>query len=201
MFLLKYFSKKGYTNAAGKRLGDFVGTPLWGCPTVEKLDADISASSAEFNSGYGMGPYAMYSENTFVGSNSGPLPALGYPEKGGHWAMINGDKGNVASGNQGRYFKQSGWRRPAQKGIIGDGRSWFLETRSVADKASIVDPTPVGAMGYDSAASHQFDKWRHASKRGKKNPVSFNMLFCDGHVGEITSIEDAFRSMRLKFPN
>ena len=62
------------------------------------------------------------------------------------------------------------------------------------------DPTPDGAMGYDSGASHQFDKWRHASKRGKKYPVSFNMLFCDGHVGEIASIEDGFTSMRLKFP-
>jgi prepilin-type N-terminal cleavage/methylation domain-containing protein/prepilin-type processing-associated H-X9-DG protein len=197
MFLLKYFSKKGYTNAGGKRLIDFTGTPLWGCPAAEKLDADASTSSAEFNSGYGMGPYAMYTENTFVGSNSGPLPALGYPEKGGHWAMING---SGTTGNQGKYFKQSGWLRPAQKGIIGDCRAWFMETRSVADKASIVDPTPPGAIGYDSAASHQFDKWRHASKRGKKNPVSFNMLFCDGHVGEIISIEDGFRSMRLKFP-
>ena len=90
------------------------------------------------------------------------------------------------------------WALP--KGIIGDGRSWFLETRSVASKAAVVDPTPDGAIGYDANASHQFDKWRHASKRGNKVPVSFNMLFCDGHVGEITSIEDAFKSMRLKFP-
>ena len=43
MFLLKYFSKKAYTNTAGKRLADFLGTPLWGCPSAEKLDADISA--------------------------------------------------------------------------------------------------------------------------------------------------------------
>ena len=64
----------------------------------------------------------------------------------------------------------------------------------------MADDAP-GAIGYDSAASHQFDKWRHSSKRGKKNPVSFNMLFCDGHVGEIQSIEDGFKSMRLKFPN
>jgi prepilin-type processing-associated H-X9-DG protein len=115
--------------------------------------------------------------------------------------MINGDKGSPASGNQGHYFKQSGWLRPAQKGIIGDCRSWFMETRSVTSKAAIVDPVPDGAMGYDPGGSHQFDKWRHAAKRGKKNPVSFNMLFCDGHVGEITSIEDGFKSMRLKFPN
>ena len=198
-FLLKYFSKRKFnTVTPGTRLVDFQNTPLWGCPSAQKLDADVSGSSAEFNSGYGMGPYALYTENTFVGSNSGPLPLLGYPEKGGHWAMING---SGTTGNQGKYFKQSGWLRPAQKGIIGDSRSWFMETRSVTNKASIVDPTPPGAMGYDSAASHQFDKWRHSPKRGGKNPVSFNMLFCDGHVGEITSIEDAFRSMRLKFPN
>ena len=93
-------------------------------------------------------------------------------------------------------------RRVAPDGLTlaVPGRSWFLETRSVASKAAVVDPTPDGAIGYDANASHQFDKWRHASKRGNKVPVSFNMLFCDGHVGEITSIEDAFKSMRLKFP-
>jgi prepilin-type N-terminal cleavage/methylation domain-containing protein/prepilin-type processing-associated H-X9-DG protein len=197
MFLLKYFSKKPYTNAAGKRLEDFMNTPLWGCPAATKIEADASTSAAEFNSGYGMGPYAGYGPDTYLGVNSGPAPTMGVIDKGQHWAMIYG---TVSAGAQGHYYRMTGWVHPAEKCIIGDSRSWFMETRSVANVAGIVDPTPPGALGYDGAASHQFDKWRHSKARGGKNPMSRNMLFCDGHVAEIMSIEDAFRAVRGHFP-
>jgi prepilin-type N-terminal cleavage/methylation domain-containing protein/prepilin-type processing-associated H-X9-DG protein len=197
MFLLKYFSKKQYNAGAGKKLNDFMGTPLWGCPQVAKIEADSSTSSAEFNSGYGMGPYALYTEQRYLGVNSGPVPAQGIPVKGDHWAMINGD---VATGNQGQYFKMTQWARPGTKCIISDSRSWFAETRSVASAAAIVEPTPIGAMGYDGAASHQFDMWRHSRRRGGKNPMSLNMLFVDGHVAEISDVTEAFKAMRGHFP-
>src|SRR6478672_11454588 len=35
-YLLKYFSKKAYVDLGGQRLVDFMGTPLFGCPAVEK---------------------------------------------------------------------------------------------------------------------------------------------------------------------
>jgi prepilin-type processing-associated H-X9-DG protein len=194
MFLLKYFSKRGYVDAAGKRLADFQNTPLWGCPAVDKTNMDVTTSSADFNSGYAMSPYAGYTETRYSGLNSGPSAAWNVNVKGEHWAMIQNDS------LQGRYYKQVEWNRPALKGIIGDGRSWYFETRSVANAAAIVDPTVIGPIGYDSGASHQFDKWRHSAKRGKNNQVSFNMLFCDGHVAVITDIVEGFKSMRLKFP-
>jgi len=196
-FLLKYFTKRSWNAGAGKKLVDFQNTPLWGCPSVVKENVDIvTATSAEFNSGYGFGPYAIYTESTFSGANSGPLPALGYPLKAQHWPFID-----YATGAQGRYFKQTEWRRAATKGIIGDSRSWFMETRAI-DTANpvITDPANPASMGYDGNASHQFDKWRHSPKRGGKNRVSFNMLFCDGHVGEIQDIKDGFKAMRQKYP-
>ncbi len=184
-YLLKYFTNRAYNNSTGHRLADFQNTPLWGCPQADKIDADASSSSAEFNSGYGMSPYAAYNKTTFTGVNSG-----------NHWAMIKA-KGTPV---EGIYYKMTGWVNPAEKCIIADSRSWFMETRSVNDEASIVDPQPAGALGYDGNASHQFDKWRHSKKRGGKNPISMNFLFCDGHVAEVTSIVDAFTAIRGHFP-
>ena len=194
MFLLKYFTNRGYTDTAGKRLLDFVNTPLFGCPSVDKPDFDASTSSAEFNSGYGMGPYALYGKNTFLTANSGPLAAP-YTVKGSHWAMIELD--NI----QGNYFRMTQWVNPAEKVIIADSRSWFMETRSPTSLAAIVHPQPeTAAIGYDSLATHQLDRWRHSRRRGGKNPQSMNMLFCDGHVAEVGNIEEAFRAIRGHFP-
>ena len=186
-FLLKYFSKKAYTDAAGKRLQDFMGTPLWGCPAVQK-DLDISQSSADYDSGYGMSIYPDYGPRTRLGSNAGSWSALINP---------NG------SGTQGHYYKMTGWVHPAEKVIIADSRSWFMETRSVASAAAIVhpaNPSLTAAVGYDGGASHQFDRWRHSKSRGGKNPLSMNMLFVDGHVADITGIEEAFTAVRGHFP-
>jgi prepilin-type processing-associated H-X9-DG protein len=184
-FLLKYVSKKAYNTGAGRRLNDFMGTPLWGCPSVDKNIADASASAADFNSGYGMSMCADYSENTRLGANAGT------------WSAMISQNG---SGVQGQYYKMTQWVNPATKSIIADSRSWTMETRSVASLAAIVDPTPAGAMGYDGAASHQFDKWRHSKSRSAKSPVAMNMLFVDGHVAEITDIKDAFKAVRGHFP-
>jgi prepilin-type N-terminal cleavage/methylation domain-containing protein/prepilin-type processing-associated H-X9-DG protein len=194
MFLLKYFTNRAYTNTSGKRLVDFMNTPLFGCPSVDKTDFDASTSSAEFNSGYGMGPYALYGKRTFLGVNSGPAP--GYSLQGQHWAFC------ASSNNtQGKYFKMTQWVGGAEKAIITDSRSWFNETRSVANLAGVVHPNPEAAhVGYDGAASHQLDRWRHSKRRGGKQPYSMNFLFCDGHGHEVTSIEEAFTAIRGHFP-
>jgi len=194
MFLLKYFSKKSYNNTAGKRLADFQNTPLWGCAAVDKTDMDATGSSADFNSGYGMSPYAGYTETKYTGVNSGPSAAWGVIAKGDHWAMIQGDT------LQGHYYKQIEWHRPSTKGVVVDCRSWYPETRSVANAASIVDPATSGMIGYDGNASHQFDKWRHSAKRGGKSPVNFNCLYADGHAAVITDIVEGFKAMRGHFP-
>ena len=187
-FLLKYFTNRSFSGTAGKRLLDFMNTPLFGCPSVDKTDFDGSGSSAEFNSGYGMGPYAAYTETKYLGVNSG-----------NHWAMIK----QSGTPCEGQYYKMTGWARPAEKAIITDSKSWFNETRSVANVGAIVHPSipsETSAVGYDPNASHQFDRWRHSKKRGGKNPVSMNFLYCDGHVGEVMSIEEAFKATRGHFP-
>jgi prepilin-type processing-associated H-X9-DG protein len=114
--------------------------------------------------------------------------------KGEHWNFIQGDT------VQGRYYKLTEWHRASLKGLVVDCRSWWPETRSVANAASIVDPAGKGYIGYDANASHQFDKWRHSAKRGPKAPVNFNCLFADGHVAVITDIVEGFKAMRGHFP-
>jgi prepilin-type N-terminal cleavage/methylation domain-containing protein/prepilin-type processing-associated H-X9-DG protein len=186
-FLLKYFTNRKYTDTPGKRLADFQNTPLWGCPAVQK-DVDLSASSAEYDSGYGFNMLPTFSQTKGLGSNAGPWSA-----------MINPN----GSGIQGKYYKMNQWVNPAEKIIIADSRSWIMETRSVASVAAIVHPktnSEFAAIGYDGGASHQFDRWRHSKKRGLKQPYSMNGLFCDGHVSELGGIEEMFRAIRGHFP-
>jgi prepilin-type N-terminal cleavage/methylation domain-containing protein/prepilin-type processing-associated H-X9-DG protein len=187
MFLLKYFSKQQYSNVAGQRLGDFVNTPLWGCPAALKEDFQTSASSADFNSGYGMGPYGLYTPTTYVNVNGTPP---GQPT-GSHWAMISNSSGNL----QGRYLKQVQWTQPAQRGIIADSRSWFLEIRSFG-AATIPAQTGFG-LQYDPNALDQFDRYRHGQRNRKQ---AFNVLFCDGHVSTLTDVKEGYIAFRRKFP-
>jgi prepilin-type processing-associated H-X9-DG protein len=185
MYLLKYFSKKDYVDLGGQRLYSYVNTPLWGCPAVDKDNFDVSPtlSSADFNSGYGMGPYAAYTERTFINVNANPA-----------WAMIQS-----STGLAGKYYKQSQWTKPAERGIICDGRSWFLETRSPGVGANVPVPPQLGnwAIGYNASAIDQFDRYRHGHRADR---VAMNMLYCDGHVETLADVKLAYIAIRRHWP-
>src|SRR2546423_11751870 len=101
---------------------------------------------------------------------------------------------------QGQYFKMTQWVNPAEKCIVTDSRNWYTETRSVNNAAGIVHPQPeTAAIGYDPAASHQLDRWRHSRRRGGKNLQSMNMLFFDRDVAEIAGITQAVKANRGEF--
>ncbi|MCS7033219.1 MAG: type II secretion system GspH family protein [Phycisphaerae bacterium] len=197
MFLLRYFSKIPYSNVAGARLGDYVNTPLWGCPEVDKTDLQTSNSSADFDSGYGMGNYAAFRKDQ----------AIWATRNSGTWsAMIQGPTNAV----EGRYYKQEDYTNPATRGIIADSKSWFLEVIWLSATSNPVIPAQtLGRVGYNSASGNQFDRYRH----GKYPPaagsvysrvggrVAFNMLFCDGHVETLTDVAQGYRAMRQRWPN
>src|SRR2546423_4790064 len=74
MFLLKYFTNRAYTDVGGKRLQDFINTPLWGCPAGDKSDMDGSGRFADYNSGDGMSPYALYGRGNVLRAQFRPPP-------------------------------------------------------------------------------------------------------------------------------
>jgi prepilin-type processing-associated H-X9-DG protein len=193
MFLLKYFTKKEYTNTPGLRLIEFQGTPLFGCPAVDRPDFDASTSSAEFNSGYGMVPYATYAPDKYFGTNSGPPPGSAY--KGSHWAFISQASGDL----NGRFYKRNHWLQPAEHGIIADSKSWFLEVRSpgTAPNTAVPPQPKKGAMGYDPNAIDQFDRYRHGKRPDR---IAFNILYCDGHVASVSDVKQGYIAMRRHWP-
>jgi prepilin-type N-terminal cleavage/methylation domain-containing protein/prepilin-type processing-associated H-X9-DG protein len=195
-FLLKYFKPKQefIYIPGGARLLDFKDTPLYGCPVVDAEQFIASANLQEFNTGYGMGPYAMYTPNKYIGANSGPVAGAPSTFKGSHWAMISDASGQL----NGRWLKQVQWTQAQERGIIADSRSWFLEIRSPGTGPNVTIPEQnMGPIGYDSAALDQFDRYRHGKRKGR---VAFNVLFCDGHVATLQDIKQGYIAFRRHFP-
>ena len=183
MFLLKYFSKVQYTDNPGKRLRDYKNTPLWGCPVVDKDKVDAGSSSEDFDSGYGYSPYGRWTERTSRSANASSA-----------WPHVTPPTATSPAGRVGRYHKLSQYTRIAERGIIADSRSWLLEIIDFTYPA--IPPQNVSTVGY-IAGGDQFDRYRH----GKwKKTQSFNVLYCDGHVANLTDIRQGWIAMRRNVP-
>lgn len=202
-YLLKYFTKgELLRNANGDvSLKNYEKTPMWGCPEVQKTEIDIlNANSADYNSGYGMGPYLLYRPNTYRTVNGTPP---GRPNAW-HWNMIEGP---TAGDKRGRYMKITEAGKPSDKGFVADSRAWFLEIRDPVS-ATVVPQQPRGYLAYDQFATDQFDRYRHGkypsldsggySRTGGK--VLFNVMFLDGHVEALSDVKNGYRAFRGKYP-
>lgn len=188
-YLLKYFAKKtDDPSGTTLPLASFRNTPLWGCPAATKEDFDLTTSSADFNSGYGMGPYAAYTEKFPTGiANADPS-----------WAMIQRNPNPI----RGRYYKQEDHKNPQRKGIIADARSWFLEIRNPGSQNPPIQFA--GGFGYEPSAIDQFDRYRHGKYPSPGSFTDgrqiFNVLFCDGHVDALKDVRDGYRAFRGRYP-
>jgi prepilin-type processing-associated H-X9-DG protein len=130
-----------------------------------------------------------------------------------------------ATAGFGRWFKQVEYTPSASKLLVADAIFWSAETMGVASRPSY--PTniayepqggnvytwttpPNGGLGYEQTL---IDIYRHGSVPGFQGSgqsgcyqasggkVLYNMLYCDGHVGESSEAVDAYKAARQHFPN
>jgi prepilin-type N-terminal cleavage/methylation domain-containing protein/prepilin-type processing-associated H-X9-DG protein len=145
---------------------------IWGCPEWAKaLENDDTTLSDKVRVGYGMNPYPMYFDDFNVKNMA-----------------------SIAAG-QGRYLKQTEWRQPTDRGLLIDAVSHII---FVPDKFSAAStqwqPFDVVSFG----GNFTVDGARHGpagvSKQRTLDARYMNMLYCDGHAGNV-SVREAWNAM------
>jgi prepilin-type N-terminal cleavage/methylation domain-containing protein/prepilin-type processing-associated H-X9-DG protein len=169
----------------------------WGCPsfqdnqrTYDVLNAPVgkyiintTISTSHF--GYGMNPY------TFAPMSTARLT-------GGYQSWVNRSSLSLASNAGGWYFKQSQWKRQAERCLIldnahrdvsvGTGNPWW-----VAYNWPYMPPVPdIWAFTID------FNRHGKLPIGNAYTAPSLNMLFCDGHAATV-SCQQAHRAIRFHF--
>ena len=124
----------------------------------------------------------------------------------------------------GRWFKQFEYTPSADKLLIADALFWSCETMGVAYSNSYPQnityqpqggniytwtTTPAGGAGYEQTLIDLFRHGSTPSMTGSSSTgyyaetggkVLYNMLYCDGHVGESSEAVDAYKAARQHFP-
>ena len=221
-FLAKYATKLRVGTAIGNNKAQDAAsarnTIFWGCPSFD---------------GYIVGGGVT---TTNVGSNAGPINTLycGYgmnldphypnaPQSGSPQYTFEGaseaaDRAfDPKPWGNGSWFKAKEWTRPAERGLIADGRAYSLDARQPPQSGTLPDsvyPQHVDNMLSLWSASYSASQttifiYRHGSFPKAIDSetfgtgggrISFNVLYCDGHVATCIHGSDAYRAIRMKFP-
>jgi prepilin-type N-terminal cleavage/methylation domain-containing protein/prepilin-type processing-associated H-X9-DG protein len=212
MMLLRYLTSPGEADAfsitygpgnasqltitAGPGLSAYKDTALF-CPESAEFKDNVGFTVSAVQSGYGMQQMPL---------NSLTFPALGMSnaayeglENGRYIALIR-----PAANRKGRYFKASEWGRSgAERIIIADSRSYFLDARPYPGADQVKPQTP-GFQGDLAGNDTQADRYRHGVRNANlatnttTGKVAFNALYCDGHAETLTDIERLFLGVRMR---
>jgi prepilin-type N-terminal cleavage/methylation domain-containing protein/prepilin-type processing-associated H-X9-DG protein len=202
-FIASYVVATHVGNAAnrttnnGNDLNQAKRSILW-CPTFE---AYVGTYANNGQTGYGMNGAPTYQPE-----GSGDPPASEH-------ALI--------SGTVGRFFKQGEWTHAADRCLVADSNFWISESQKPAGTQAAPASYPQSiAMNGQPAEGNAVtytggnDQTLVALYRHGKTPssngttfdkdggkVAYNMLFCDGHVGEFADGTMAYKGLRMRFPD
>jgi len=189
---------------------------LWGCPDFTPFASTSTGLSANGESVIYTG-YGMNLDPHYPNAKAGSSPPYTFEDQPNDRAF-NPPLSGASSSTQGTWFKAKEWTRPAERCLIADGRAYSVECRQ--------PPTPllgdaVTGQHSDSMSTfwssdttygdHQtsMDIYRHGKRPKMINSdthspaggkISFNILYCDGHVVTAIHGSDAYKSTRMKFP-
>ncbi|HSH93806.1 MAG TPA: prepilin-type N-terminal cleavage/methylation domain-containing protein [Roseimicrobium sp.] len=188
----EYLNDDGTDVRAESRIKD-KNNALWGCPVWNRLNVTTIGSvtiigvNVDYNNGYAMNYYPFAPDplpTSYVGVNA-PVTVRNLPPS------------TMSATSNGWYYRASQWRRPAERGLVGD---------SVASQLAIATstwpwwtPTTSQMPLIPDVAKFTLDFNRHSStgKGTSVSTASINMLYCDGHVS-VVSAREAFRAIRFK---
>jgi prepilin-type N-terminal cleavage/methylation domain-containing protein/prepilin-type processing-associated H-X9-DG protein len=165
-------------------IGTIRDTPniLWGCPTWSRVEATPTSQVFDRGSAIACPGYSM---NIYTFAPAPVATVNGVT----NWAL----RTNNASNSEGWFFKQTQWKRPAERALLYD--STFANT-SVTVNWPWWTPTtaPMPAHPDGTIFTPDFNRHSRTGKPGtaKPNEPSLNMLFCDGHAALVSAKQAAF---------
>jgi prepilin-type processing-associated H-X9-DG protein len=185
----------------------------WGCPAFQNYVYDTSGGYEHDQLGYGINYTPTYSQTN---------PPLGtdYPSDYGapkyrHSLVETDGTKRWQSTVSGSWFKLSNYTRPAERAMFGDAEFWILEALAPPANGEI-PPQKIHnrEKTYSDGIAGQtmFDFYRHGKfppvqvlgdsgyYRAQGGKVAYNVLYCDGHVVTSMDRSDAYRSIRMRFP-
>ncbi len=175
-------------------------TVVWGCPNWDGISAaagsgfNVDGISA-YENGYTMNPYPTY--DTLHPAN----PAQSVPSS--QTAVVA-----ASSGQNGQFFKQTKWTRPAERALLVESTLWLLGFNPVASPGDPVAPQRVERGPSSVAGDLTIDRYRHgrhprvtgAVYDPAGGRVAFNVAFADGHIETLPSAAAGYRAIRLREP-
>jgi prepilin-type N-terminal cleavage/methylation domain-containing protein/prepilin-type processing-associated H-X9-DG protein len=174
---------------------------IWGCPVFEGYFTGTIGGVNRLQTGYGMNSEARMREDYPSATN--------LSMSGSATATAPMEKALIRTYSMGRWMKQTEFTKPAQRALIADCRFWSLEALNPVGgviPGQEVRPTATYTSGVSGQTT--FDFYRHGrtpSVEGTQysttgGSVSYNILYCDGHVATSNDRKDAYLSVRMKFP-
>src|SRR6266581_146006 len=166
---------------------------IWGCPVFEGYFTGTIGGVNRLQTGFGMNAEARMREDYPSPTN---LSLSGSPT---NTAAI--EKAMIRTYSMGRWMKQTEFAKPAQRALVADCRFWSLEALNPA--GGVIPGQEVrSTVTYTAGVNGQttFDFYRH----GRTPPVegtqystsggsvSYNILYCDGHVATATDRKEAY---------
>ena len=157
---------------------------LWGCPAYRLMDGwnNINPLNDVVRCGYAMNIYPL-------------LPG----------ESLNRHKCYIAPNNTGRYFKVTEWTKPADRMLMGEGLTHFIQLHPDI-RPEPINPNvhkwfPFEGTGNElnwQQAHLWIDGSRHAkpsvTKHESYKAKTSNALFCDGHAAPV-SIREAYNAI------
>ncbi|MEO6437098.1 MAG: type II secretion system protein [Tepidisphaeraceae bacterium] len=205
-FLSKYVtkSKTGIASGTTDEAATAKRNILWGCPEWDGYQSATIGGINRVQTGFGM--------------NLWPTFKHGYPT--GSFPPTTERNSFMLSDGLGNFRKQVQWTKPALRALVADSRFWAAESNPCPPAAG--DPNrgdfpPQSDINntftYTPGVSGQtmVDVYRHGKRPGRgpvpssfaKNggKVTYNLLYCDGHVVAEISQRAAYEAFRMRFPN
>jgi prepilin-type N-terminal cleavage/methylation domain-containing protein/prepilin-type processing-associated H-X9-DG protein len=201
-FITKYVArdkKLGTASTTNQEGADAQKSVVWGCPS---WGGNITGTLGD-----------LHRQQPGYGMSFEPRITASWP---GHMGLTIPSKDfRVRNGNAttGKYWKQTAWTSPSTRMLLADSKLYIVEQLRLDHNAEF--PGQEARMGvvYSSPAlfgQAYYDWHRHGTNppvqpgttrfSPKGGKVSFNILYCDGHVSAALSKEEGYRAVRQRFP-
>jgi len=192
-FISKYVNNGQVINESGDQVTapqiqtiKDTNTILWGCPSWNRANYGTTGSLTSVSVGSGLFP--GYSMNPYAFA---PKPVNAANAVNGYlpWVFRTNNPPEVPNISGGWFFKQSQWKRAAQRCLILD---------SIHPTTSVVAtfPSPFPALPNGSTFTIDFNRHAKYMMGTKETVKSLNEVFCDGHA-ETVSAKESHQSIRF----